>query len=203
MIAGGGKKSLKTTSKTFSKREGRSAESKRAKYGKGGGRLLDSSLNRLYFQICICLCTGGDFYCRQVLSTGSRGNDVNRIQLDTATAALWELFQQRFIQDVLCTDFLLHQNICRALLSINTLTIEDTLILFQELNVMTIAGKFLQRLMLNLTVSLWLFHTWLVIFTPVFDICVSSCCLLPWACFHCLNLRVSVASFWSAHATVV
>lgn len=33
------------------------------------------------------------------------GNDVNRIQLDTETAALWEAFQQRFIQDVLLTNF--------------------------------------------------------------------------------------------------
>lgn len=36
-------------------------------------------------------------------------------------------------------------NICRALLSINTLIIEDTLILFQELNVMTIAGEFFEK----------------------------------------------------------
>lgn len=82
---------------------------------------------------------------------------------------------------------LLHRtNICRVLLSINTLIIEDTLILFQELSVMTIAGEILKKFMLNLTVSLRGFHTWLVIFAPGFDICVSYCCLLSSNCFPCV-----------------
>lgn len=100
------KKALKTTSQTFLKRVKGAQRAKGPKKGEGGGwGLLDTSLNRSYFQICICLCAGSDFHCRQVLSTGSRGNDVNRIQLDTTTAALWEPFQQRFIQDVPLTDF--------------------------------------------------------------------------------------------------
>lgn len=35
--------------------------------------LLDSSLKRPDFQICICLCSAGRFCCRQVLSTGRVG----------------------------------------------------------------------------------------------------------------------------------
>lgn len=35
--------------------------------------LLDSSLKRPDFQICICLCSAGRFRCRQVLSTGRVG----------------------------------------------------------------------------------------------------------------------------------
>lgn len=36
---------------------------------------------------------------------GGGGNGVNRIQLDMATAALWEAFQQRLVQDVIPSDF--------------------------------------------------------------------------------------------------
>lgn len=58
---------------------------------------------------------------------------VNTIQVDTATAALWEAFQQRLVQDVIPSDFLQPgMNICRILLSINTLITDDTIILFQE-----------------------------------------------------------------------
>lgn len=69
------------------------------------GRII-KHFSEPYFQIC--LCTGSDFvsdrYCLRGEGEGG-GGDVNRIQLDTATAALWEPFQQRFIQDVLLTDF--------------------------------------------------------------------------------------------------
>lgn len=44
--------------------------------------------------------------------------------------------------------------------------------------------------MLNLTVSRRVFHTWLVIFTPGFDICVSYCACYPQTSFHMLNLSI-------------
>lgn len=70
---------------------------------------------------------------------------------------------------MLSVPILLHRmNICRVLLSINVLIIEDTLTLFQEQNVMSIAEQ-----------ALCVFHTWLVIFTPGCDICVSCWCLPP------------------------
>lgn len=53
-------------------------------------------------------------------------------------------------------------NICRVLLSINTLIIDDTIILFQEQRIMTLAEQSSP-----------------CIFTPGCDICVSRRCLSP------------------------
>lgn len=39
------------------------------------------------------------------MSSRSEGSAVNRIQLYMVTAAVWELFQQTFIQDAIRTDF--------------------------------------------------------------------------------------------------
>ena len=138
-------RALKTTSKTFLKKSGKSTECKRAKKGGGGaGRLLDTSLSMPYFQICICLRAGGDFIADRYCLLGERGGEVMWTEFNWTRRQLHSgNHSSRDSSKMFPLPILLHRmNICRALLSINTLIIEDTLILFQELNVMTIAGGF-------------------------------------------------------------
>lgn len=158
------------------KKSDRSAQSKRAK-GKKAGGLLDISLNRFYFQICICLCAGSGFIADRYCLPGEGGEMMwtefnwTRQQLHSGNRSSEDSSKMFSLQILLR-----RTNICRVLLSINTLIIEDTLILFcRERNVMTIAEEIFRKkkLMLNLTVSRCGFHTWVVIFTPGFDICVS------------------------------
>lgn len=113
---------LKTTSKTLKNRK-KKKWAQRAKGQKREGALLDTSLNRNYLQICICLCTGTDFiadrYCllgdgemmwtefnwtRQQLHSGNRSSRDSSKMFSLLT-------------------LLYRMNICRVLLSINTLTL--------------------------------------------------------------------------------
>lgn len=144
---------------------------------------LDTSLNRLYFQICVCLCPGSDFIVHRYCRPGARGMVWTEFNW-----TWWQLRSgnrsSRDSSKMLSAPILLHRmNICRVLLSINTLIIEDTLILFQEQNVMTIAEQ-----------ALRVFDTRLVIFTPGCDICVSCCCLLPSNYFPYVNFLSLLSS---------
>lgn len=142
------KVALKTTSKTFPGRAKKEHGEQKAKKNRGRGRLLDTSLNRPYLQICICLCSGSDFTADRYCLPGAREmmwTEFNRTrrQLHSGNRS------SRDSSKMFSLPILLHRmNICRVLLSINTLIIEDTFILLQELNVMTTADK-----NLNLTVS--------------------------------------------------
>lgn len=125
-----------------------------------------------YFQICVCLWPGSDFIANRYCLPGARG-------------MVWTEFNWTWRQlhsgnrssgdssKMLSVPILLHRmNICRVLLSINALIIQDMLTLFQEQNVMSIAER-----------ALCVFHTWLVIFTPACDICATCWCLLPYNYF--------------------
>lgn len=113
----------KNNIKDISKKNWKRTRERRAKGQKREGELLDTSLNRSYLQICICLCTGSDFiadrYC--LLGDGEMmWTEFNwtRRQLHSGNCS------SRDSSKMFSLLILLHRmNICRVLLSINTLTL--------------------------------------------------------------------------------
>lgn len=158
----------------ISKKEWEESWEQKGKRKKREERLFETSLKRplskfafVYVQAVILLETGIVFWergkwCEQN-STGHR---------DSCTLGT----DPEEVHPRCCLPILLHgMNICRVLLSINTRITGDTLIPFAGAQCNDYSRRNLKKASINLTVSQRIFHTWLVIFTPGFDICVSFC----------------------------